>query len=173
MKEVKIFIVDDDKMQCELLKDSLQKGKSQYNISIFHTGEECLKHLDENPEIIFLDYTLNSEDTKAKKGTEILRAIKRLKPETEVVMFTAQEKIEIAIDTLTHGAFDYIIKNESAFHRAEIAVKNILKRHKLQKENAFYKKLLIAILVILGVVALLAFTLYSTGHITDNVGNNL
>lgn len=173
MKEVKIFIVDDDKMQCELLKDSLQKGKTAYNISIFHTGEECLKHLDENPEIIFLDYTLNSEDTKAKKGTEILRAIKRQKPETEVVMFTAQEKIEIAIDTLTHGAFDYIIKNESAFHRAEIAVKNILNRHKLQKENAFYKKLLVIILVILGVVALLAFTLYSTGHITDNVGNNL
>ncbi len=172
MKQVKIFIVDDDKMQCELLKDYLIKNEN-YSVSVFHTGEECLQHLDQNPEIIFLDYTLSSENKSAKNGMDILRAIKKRKPEAEVVMFTAQEKIEIAIDTLTHGAFDYIIKNESAFHRADNVVKNILKRHKLQKENKFYKTLLVVLAVILGIVAVVATTLYQTGHITDNVGNNL
>lgn len=171
-KEVKIFIVDDDKMQSELLKDSLLKHNN-YSIKVFHTGEECLKHLDEKPEIIFLDYTLSSEDKNAKNGTEILRAIKRSDSNSEVVMFTGQEKIEIAIDTLTHGAFDYIIKNESAFHRAEIAAKNILKKHKLEKENSFYKKLLTIILVIIGILTVVVFTLFQTGHITDNVGFQL
>ncbi len=172
MKEVKIFIVDDDKMQCELLKDYLIKNKN-YSVSVFHTGEESLKHLDQNPEIIFLDYTLSSEDKNAKNGMDILRAIKKRKPEAEVVMFTGQEKIEIAIDTLTHGAFDYIIKNESAFHRADNVVKNILKRRKLQKENKFYKSLLVVMAIILGIIAVVAITLYQTGHITDNVGNSL
>lgn len=168
-KKVKIFIVDDDKMQSELLKDSLLKH-SNHSVKIFHTGEECLKHLEEKPDIIFLDYTLSSENKDAKNGTEILKMIKRSGSKSEVVMFTGQEKIQIAVDTLTLGAFDYIIKNESAFHRAEIAVKNIRKKNKLEKENSFYKKLLVIILILIGIAAVVVFTLYQTGHITDNVG---
>lgn len=169
MKDVNIFIVDDDKMQCELLKDYLLKNHN-YRIDIYNTGEECLQHLNDNPEIIFLDYTLSSENKNAKNGMEILRSIKNRLPSAEVVMFTAQDKIEIAIDTLTHGAFDYIIKNESAFHRADNVVKNILKKHKLERDNKFYKKLLVAMGIVLGVVAVVAMTLYQTGHISDNVG---
>lgn len=169
MNDVNIFIVDDDKMQCELLKDYLLKNHN-YRIDIYNTGEDCLNHLNDNPEIIFLDYTLSSENKNAKNGMEILRSIKHRLPSAEVVMFTAQDKIEIAIDTLTHGAFDYIIKNESAFHRADNVVKNILKKHKLEKDNKFYKKLLVAMAIVLGVAAVVAITLYQTGHITDNVG---
>lgn len=172
MNDVNIFIVDDDKMQCELLKDYL-KTNYNYRVDVFHTGEECLKHLNENPEVIFLDYTLSSEDPKAKNGVQILRSIKQKLPTAEVVMFTAQDKIEVAINTLTHGAFDYILKNESAFHRAGNAVKNIIKKHKLEKSNRFYKTLLIIMGIIIGVLVVVTFTLYQTGHITDNVGNNL
>jgi len=169
MKNVNIFIVDDDKMQCELLKDYLLKNHN-YKIEIFNTGEECLKNLDKDPEIIFLDYTLSTENKNAKNGMEILRAIKNRLPSAEVVMFTAQDRIEIAIDTLTHGAFDYIIKNESAFHRADNVVKNILKKHKLEKDNKFYKRLLLVFGIIIGIITVVAFTLYQTGHITDDIG---
>jgi two-component system, OmpR family, response regulator len=169
MRDVNIFIVDDDKMQCELLKDYLLKNHN-YKIDIFHTGEDCINHLNENPEIIFLDYNLSSVDKNAKNGMQILRSIKHKHPAAEVVMFTAQDKIEIAIDTLTHGAFDYIIKNESAFHRADNVVTNILKKHKLEKQNKFYKNMLIAMGIIIGVLTVVAVTLYQTGHITDNVG---
>lgn len=172
MKDVNIFIVDDDKMQCELLKDYLLKNHN-YRIDVFHTGEECIKHLNEDPEIIFLDYNLSSEDKSAKNGVQILRSIKQKHTNAEVVMFTSQDKIEVAIDTLTHGAFDYILKNESAFHRADNVVKNILKRHKLEKTNKFYKTLMIIMGIIIGILAVVAFTLYQTGHITDNVGGNL
>lgn len=165
-KKVKIFIVDDDKMQSELLKDSLLKH-SNLSVKIFYTGEECLKHLDENPDIIFLDYTLSSENKNAKNGIEILKTIKRTGSNAEIVMFTGQENIQIAIDTLTLGAFDYIIKNESAFHRAEIAVKNIQRKNKLEKENSFYKKLLGVILALIGLSVVLVITLYQTGHIAN------
>jgi len=172
MKEVHIFIVDDDKMQCELLKDYLLKG-NKYKISIFHTGEECLLHLDEKPEIIFLDYNLSSEDKNAKNGMQILKAIKKRLSSAEVVMFTAQDKIEIAIDTLTSGAFDYILKNESAFHRADNVIKNICKRQKLEKSNKFYKNMLIGMGILLGLIILGTMVLYKMGIVADNLGSGI
>jgi two-component system OmpR family response regulator len=170
-KDMLIFVVDDDAMQQELLKDYLSKN---YTVKAFSNGEECLQSLSQNPAVIFLDYNLNSVNKKAKDGLTILKEIKKSHPDTEVVMFSGQEKIEIAVNTMTYGAFDYIVKSESAFVRADNVIKNILKRHKLQAENKLFKRLTItlgglAALLIIGVIVA-----YSMGYITDSqVGADL
>ena len=50
----KIFIVDDDAMLTEALSDFLTR-KVPHQVSVFPTGEACLPHLSENPDIIILD----------------------------------------------------------------------------------------------------------------------
>ncbi len=57
-------------------------------------------------------------------GYETLRKIKRYNPNFFVVMVSAQEDIDSAVETLKHGAFDYIRKNENL----ELKVKEVLKK---------------------------------------------
>ena len=75
-KPKKIFIVDDDTMLTEALKDYLTRNVP-HDVLIFNTGEECLKHLNEDPDIIVLDFHLNSVQKDAANGMEILQVIKK------------------------------------------------------------------------------------------------
>ena len=112
----KIFIVDDDTMLTEALKDYLTR-KTLNEIHIFNTGEECLKHLTENPEFIILDYYLNSVQKDAANGMEILQVIRKHYPGIHVIMLSSQEHYAIALQTIQKGAEQYVIKDETAFEK--------------------------------------------------------
>ena len=79
MKTVKtIFIVDDDPMQAMMLQDYLSKY-STFTLTVFNSGEECLKNLDKSPDIVFLDYNFDKAGRNAMDGIEILKEIKKAK----------------------------------------------------------------------------------------------
>ncbi len=169
LKSNTIFIVDDDPMAADLLKDHLEKV-SKYQVKLFSTGEECLEAVDELPSIVFLDFHLDSVNKEAMDGLEALREIKDRSPETEVVMLSGQDKIEVAVNTMKYGAFDYIVKGESSFYRAEKAVYNIYRYRRLEGDAAKYRNMSIylgiAFLIMIGIV----IWLYSTGKITNMPG---
>jgi DNA-binding NtrC family response regulator len=170
MQQLKtIFIVDDDPMQSSMLQDYLSKY-STFNIHVFNSGEDCVKNLSLEPQIIFLDYNFDLAGKNSMDGVDILKEIKAQKPLTEVVMFSGQDRIEVAVNTMKYGAFDYIVKNESAFHRAENVIFNIIKRMKLQREAGLYKKLTITFGIALVVMIVVVVILYKSGAISDNPG---
>lgn len=139
MSQVKtIFIVDDDVTQSTMLQDHLSKFPA-FTLHVFKTGEDCIKNLDLNPQIVFLDY--NFDIPGAMNGIEVLKKIKAQKPETEVIMLSGQDKIRVAVNTMKYGAFDYIVKSESAFLRSEHVIFNIIKSLKTEGERNRYKKL--------------------------------
>lgn len=165
----KIFIVDDDPILAEMLKDHLVK-MTKYDVFTYATGEECLAHMNEKPGIVFLDFYLNSVDKNAMDGLDVLQEIKKTDPDTDVVMLSGQDKIDVAVKTMQYGAFDYIVKGESAFFRAEKVVFNIYRYKKLQGNATKYKNL--AIWMALGVVALIILVMWlqMSGKITDMPG---
>jgi DNA-binding NtrC family response regulator len=170
MKQLKnIFIVDDDEMQSSMLQDYLSKY-STFEVKIYNNGEDCIKNLALNPDIVFLDYNFDKVGNNAMNGIDILKEIKAAKPTTEVVMISGQDRIDVAVNTMKYGAFDYIVKNESAFHRAENAIFNIIKKLKLQSEATLYKKLSITFGVALLLMIITVLTLYMQGKITDRPG---
>ena len=58
MKGVRnIFVVDDDNTQAMMLQDYLSKY-STITVHIYNSGEDCLAHMDLEPEIIFLDLNM-------------------------------------------------------------------------------------------------------------------
>jgi two-component system OmpR family response regulator len=168
-KDYTLFIVDDDPMQLEMLKDHLAKFKN-FKIKTFETGEECLMALTEKPDIIILDYNLNSVSKAAINGLDVLKLIKKDSPTTEVIILSGQEKIEVAVNTMKYGAFDYVVKNESSFFRSENAIVNLLRRFSLTKETKMYKRLATFFAVGFVVLIVVIVILYLTGHITNNVG---
>lgn len=104
IKAKKIFIVDDNAFVSEMYKHHLiQMGYE--NTEIFLDSISALNHLIDKPEIIFLDYQMDTLN-----GFELLNKIKRFDPNILVVMISGQEDMNIAIDSLKYGAFDYIIK---------------------------------------------------------------
>ncbi len=152
-----LFLVDDEPIQNEMLKDYLSE-RFLYEIKIFDNGEEALKHMHLNPEIIILDYYLNSNNPNAKNGIEILKTIKEQYPATQVIVLSGQDKIDVAIDTIKFGAYDYVVKGESAFSRIENIINNVSELHKMKTINKAQKNTILFLAVIL--VAIVIISVY-------------
>lgn len=112
----KIFIVDDDEMLTMAMSDYLTRDTA-HNISVFHTGEECVKHINENPDIVILDFHLNTVKKDASNGLEILTSIRQHLPKTRFIMLSSQESYTKAAQTIQKGAEQYVIKGEDAFEK--------------------------------------------------------
>ena len=133
-KTYTIFVADDDSKHLLLLKEHLVKHLPySLNVQTFTSGEEMLNSLDKNPDIIILDYYFDGAGAGASDGVEILKKIRNKRPEIPVVMMSHQDKIEVAVTCYDYGAKDYIIKNETAYGRAQIVVRNII--HELKREE--------------------------------------
>jgi two-component system OmpR family response regulator len=101
---------------------------------------------------------------------DVLQEIKKVSPETDVVMLSGQDKIEVAVNTMKFGAFDYIVKGESAFYRAEKAVFNIYRFKKLQGNADKYRNLTFLLAGGIALLIILVMYLQMTGKITDMPG---
>jgi len=125
-----IFIVDDDEAFTKLVKKELLKA-DYINTEIYSKGSECIENLSKVPDIVFLDYTLEPE----MNGLDVLRKIKETNKGIYVIMFTAAERIELAIDSLRMGAYDYVIKNENSFIKIINRIKKIIKEKQLYEKS--------------------------------------
>lgn len=121
---LKIFIVDDDVMMAEMLRDKISDNTT-HTVLLFHTGEECIKHVGEKPDVIILDYFLNSKNLDASNGMEVLKAIKKAHPEIHVIFLSSQERYGVAMQVLQKGAEYYIIKDKGAFEKIEKILQGI------------------------------------------------
>ncbi len=108
----KIFVVDDDRMYRNILSDHLE---DRFEVSTFSTGEECIEQLGEKPDLIILDYYLDTNVPSAKNGLEILDIIRKAEPDMKVIMFSSQEQYGVALRTIAGGALYYVIKDLKAF----------------------------------------------------------
>lgn len=135
--KIRIFLVDDDALYLKSLEiEFLQHG--DFIIETFATGELCIAALPHNPDVIILDYLLDGIDKNAMNGIETLDKIVAYNPDIPVVMLSAQDKIEVAIDCMHHTAFDYVVKSETAFMRLQKIITNIFRYKKLEKELNWY-----------------------------------
>lgn len=136
-KKIKLFLVDDDPLYLKMLEiELLQFG--DYILENFPTGEKCIANLDQKPDVIVLDYYLDSLDKSAMNGIQVLDQIKSINSDIPVVMLSSQDKIEVAVDCMHHNAFDYIVKSETAFVRLRKAITTITHIKRTEKALNWY-----------------------------------
>lgn len=148
-----LFLVDDEPIQNEMLKDYLNE-RFLYDVKIFDNGEEALKNMSMNPEIVVLDYHLSAHNPDAKNGVEILRQIKDGYPATQVIVLSGQDKIDVAVDTMKYGAYDYVVKGESAFSRIENVINNASELHKMRTINKGYRNTILMLSIVIALITL-------------------
>lgn len=150
-----MFIIDDDPVQVEMIKDYLSE-RYIFELKVYEDGEKAMKDMETlKPEIVVLDYHLNSNNPQAKNGIEVLTDIKRIHPASKVIMFSAQDNIDIALESMRNGAYDYIIKGETAFNKMENTVNRLGEMHKLESINIAQKRTITFLGIMLGVFVLL------------------
>ncbi len=135
--KISIFLVDDDALYLKVLENEFLQH-ADFNILTFPTGELCIENLSQNPDVIILDYYLDGIYENAMNGLETLDKIKLIKPEIPVIMLSAQDKIEVAINCMHHQAFDYVVKSETGFMRLHKIISTIFQNRKLNKELNWY-----------------------------------
>ncbi len=163
--KINIFIVDDNKVFSMALKADIEDAFADLVIEIFtfETGEKCKRRfMQVMPELVILDYYLNSADFGAADGIKVLDWIKQENEETNVIMLTSDDHIDIALKSLKHGASDYIVKTETQFRKINYSLLNFFKMMEAKVEARRYKRILAALficvaLLIIGVTAIQIF----------------
>lgn len=104
MAEFTVLLVDDEPEFLETLVKRLKKRKLEVYSAT--GGREALNTLKETPvDVVVLDVKMPDMD-----GIETLREIKQLRPSVEVIMLTGHANVEVAIQGMELGAFDYLMK---------------------------------------------------------------
>ncbi len=162
-----VFLVDDDKMFLSSLKNTLNSEfKSGLEISTFSNGEECLQHINGKPDIIVLDYLLNDDKhPQAMDGMKVLKEIKKVDyRDILVIMLSGQDKLQVAIDSIKNGAYEYVAKSESSFVRIRNIIKNALEGIKSERDNRTYLKWNVALGITIVAILLIDVIYYYLGH---------
>jgi len=123
----KILVIDDE----PILRDSLEVAlkTSGYEVLTARTGEEGLEGFQkENPDLVLLDHWLPGIN-----GDEVLRRIKEEDSEIPIIIMTAQGSIEMAVNLMKMGAFDFLVK-PFELDQVEDLIKKGLDRVRLKKE---------------------------------------
>jgi len=148
-----IFVVEDNQMYNRLVVSYLKTNKFT-NVVSYLSGEDALKNMNKNPDIVIQDYLL-----EGMTGIEVLIKAKKTNPNVEFIFLSGQDSIEIAINSMKYGAYDYIVKDQMALQKLVNKIYKITSVTELVKSNKRYKIGVIMFFIGLGVLVLLTLVL--------------
>lgn len=141
-----IFVVEDDILYLNLILKELEK-MGYTNVVSYNTGKDAIHNLKDKPDVALLDYFLEKDYT----GMDILKKLKQRFPNTQVIFLTASDDVNIAVDTMRNGAYDYIVKGDTAFIRIRHLLKKISEEneHKAKSSSIIRFQIYVIIAIIL------------------------
>jgi DNA-binding NtrC family response regulator len=166
-KRMLIYIVDNDADHAQQINNHLNKFKD-FEYKNFTSGQDCLNHLDNDPDIIIVDYPAGATREDTERGSNLLREIVSKKPETDVVIISPTDSNDHALEMVKYGASDYVVRNESEFVRLENTLYSIIRKRKLLKELKSYKTATIILGILLIIAAIGLVVMFQTGMLYIN-----
>lgn len=135
MTDLNILVVEDERLQRELLADLLRK--ENYTVFEAEDGKNALEIVKKNPvDVCILDLRLPDTD-----GLSLIKEMRLFDPELDIIMITAYGTIETAVEALKLGAEDYLTKPIN-FDDLLIRIRKIKNKRTLLSENRLLKETL-------------------------------
>ncbi len=129
-----ILVCDDQRSICEMLDISLRK--EGHKVETVNSGEIAKKKLSSaNYEVLVTDIKMPQTD-----GIEVLRFGRQVSPDTSVILITAVEDYEAAVQAVKGGAFDYIHKGPGLLEELKIAIARSVEASNLRRQNFAFKR---------------------------------
>jgi DNA-binding NtrC family response regulator len=133
LESFRVLIVDDEEDFTDTLTKRLRMRQIQ--VSGVYSGSAALDIMDRNPvDVVVLDVRMPSMD-----GIEVLREIKQRHPLIEVIMLTGHANVEVAIEGMRLGAFDYLLKpieiDQLLYKMQDAYQKKSIQDQKIEKEK--------------------------------------
>ena len=133
---VRILVVDDDEITCNLLEEVL--SKEGYTVQKALNGRQAIDQGEKQTyDVVLTDIKMTGVD-----GMEVLRAYRQKNPETIIIMMTAFGSIETAIRAIKEGAYDYVSK-PFKLDEIKLTIQRALEQKRLLEENIYYRQELI------------------------------
>jgi len=126
----KILLIEDEAAIRRVLKKILSEENNTYEVFEAEDGLEGMEFIkNEDFDLILCDIKMQKMD-----GVEVLIATKKIKPEIPMVMISGHGDLDVAVNTMRLGAFDYISKPPD-LNRLLNTVRIALDRKELVVEN--------------------------------------
>jgi DNA-binding NtrC family response regulator len=128
MKNFKVLFVDDDQQILSIVEQFIQRWG--FDITAVSSGERAIEAIrNDYYNVVFSDLIMPDIG-----GLEILKEVKELSPESEVVIVSGYGTIESAIEAMKLGSYDFLQKPIN-FDRFRILIDRIIEKQKLKEEN--------------------------------------
>ena len=102
-EKIKVLMVDDEEQFRATTRKILKKRG--FETIVAANGEEAIEKINENPDVVILDIKMPGMD-----GHQALKELKKISPETPVIMLTGHGTRPSARQALIEDAFDYLNK---------------------------------------------------------------
>jgi DNA-binding NtrC family response regulator len=104
VEKLRVLLIDDERDFLETLVKRLRKRNLE--VGGANSGEEALRVLRQTPmDVVVLDVRMPGMD-----GIQVLQEIKTINPLIQVIMLTGHASVEVAVEGMELGAFDYLMK---------------------------------------------------------------
>ncbi len=129
MKNIKLVYIEDDPGQRDEVAGQLAaKG---FHTEISASGEEGIKAIaGRDVDVILCDLHMPGMD-----GLGVLNRAKKLAPATPVILMTARGSVELAVEAIRQGAYDFVLKPVE-INRLETTIQNAVEQSKLHQRLA-------------------------------------
>src|SRR5215472_9182265 len=99
----RVAVVDDDVRLLETWREILTAG---FEVSTFHDATEALRAFERGP----VDVALLDVQLPGANGLDLLAHLRRVQPNAQAIMITGNATVEMAVEALHGGAFDFLCK---------------------------------------------------------------
>ncbi|CAI8259348.1 MAG: Nitrogen regulation protein NR(I) [Flavobacteriia bacterium] len=130
----RILIAEDEAAIRRVLKNILQEENGKWAIEEVENGAQAIAQCEKEWDLLLCDIKMPQKD-----GTEVLKHYQEHSPNTSVVMISGHGDIELAVDCMRQGAYDFISKPPD-LNRLLQTVRHALDRQQLQDQVRRLKK---------------------------------